>query len=74
MTVALYHGISYWRSWYDWTPDWLWSRIIYPLWRRWRCPRGHHLLDEVWSVDEHELSCDACGLRIGIAYIVRPTG
>lgn len=64
-----YHGISYWRSWHDWTPDWLWTHIIYPLWVRWRCPRGQHLLDEVWSIYEHELNCDACGVRVGIAYV-----
>lgn len=64
-----YHGISYWRRWHDWMPDWMWTRVIYPLWIRWRCPRGRHLLDEVWSIDEHELRCDACGMRVGIAYV-----
>lgn len=45
-------------------------------WRRLFCRRGWHAFDEVGLIDEHYLSCDACGLAVGIEFIetkwVRP--
>ncbi len=37
-----------------------------PLWRRVMCRRGVHCFDEVASYDDHDLSCDACGLSVAI--------
>ena len=44
--------------------------FVYRLWKRFMCPRGYHLLDEVISTD-HYLACDACDLEIGIAWMKR---
>lgn len=38
------------------------------LWKRFMCSKGYHAFDEVLSV-EHVLSCDACGLSVGIKRI-----
>ena len=65
-----YQGISYWRGWCDRLPRWAWD-CIYRLRRRYWCPRGHHLFDEMQSCECHELVCDACGLTVGIAYFER---
>jgi hypothetical protein len=42
--------------------------LSYKLWERFMCPRGYHLLDEVFGV-YHYLSCDACELVIYIDHI-----
>lgn len=41
--------------------EWFWN-----LWKKYMCPRGWHLLDEVMSIDDHSLFCDACELNITI--------
>jgi hypothetical protein len=41
------------------------------LWKRVMCPRGYHLLDEVVTIDEHYLVCDACDMIIYIWDIER---
>lgn len=40
------------------------------LWEKHLCKRGLHLLDEVWSIDEHILVCDICELEVHIEKIV----
>jgi hypothetical protein len=54
-----YWGISYFAPLvFDWS---------YKLWKRFMCPRGYHLLDEVWcGPGTHYLNCDACELVIHI--------
>ena len=54
----------------------VWLGITYPrlldhapvqyLWRRVFCPMGWHLWDEVWSLEDHVLFCDACEMEIKI--------
>lgn len=55
----------------------LWLDVTYPyifqnsviqwLWKRVFCPTGFHLFDEVQSVDDHCLSCDACDFVVNIS-------
>ena len=47
-----YVGISY--------PKLFRNKLSQWLWKKFSCPKGRHLLDEVWSFDEHYLYCDAC--------------
>jgi hypothetical protein len=54
----MYYGITY--------PKILARKTIQWLWKRYMCPKGKHLLDEVWSQDDWYLSCDACNLMINI--------
>ena len=44
---------------------------LLPLWQRVMCRRQWHAFDEVVSSTDHCLSCDACGLSVGIAGIDR---
>lgn len=53
--MAEYRGITHL------VPSWLLG-----LWRRFMCPRERHAFDEVWSIGDHFLSCDACGLMLNI--------
>ena len=46
-----------------------WPDLFYRLWKKIFCKRGLHLFDEVTSLDEHYLYCDACGLMVGIEYM-----
>lgn len=48
-------------------PDVLDHRPIQWLWRILFCRMGWHLWDEVVSLYEHCLSCDACGVAVRIA-------
>lgn len=36
------------------------------IWRKFMCPRHYHLFDECWSLESHDLYCDACGLTVEI--------
>ena len=55
------------KSWYNityfsfcgWLPDW-----FYSWWKDHRCTKSHHLFDEVLSISEHCIFCDACGLTV----------
>jgi len=47
-----YVGISY--------PKLFQNKLVQWLWKKFMCPKGRHLLDEVWGIDEHYLYCDAC--------------
>ena len=40
------------------------NRLARFIWRRWFCPRGWHLWDEVLSGlhERHYLTCDACSM------------
>lgn len=38
---------------------------VQKIWRRWCCPRGWHLFDEVRGRGYQYLHCDACGRRLG---------
>lgn len=39
------------------------------LWKKFMCSRNRHLFDEVWSLDDHCLYCDACNLIVNIGSI-----
>ena len=47
-------------------------KFMLRLWKCFMCPRGCHLLDEVWGIwgedddPQHYLICDACGLAVDI--------
>lgn len=47
-----YVGISY--------PKLFQNKLVQRLWGKFMCPKGRHLLDEVWSPGDHYLYCDAC--------------
>jgi len=42
--------------------------FTYRLWKRFLCPKGIHLFDEMLS-SEHVLVCDACNLQVHIAFV-----
>ena len=48
--------------------------LILKAWKRTNCIIGCHLFDEVWSLENHYLHCDACGLEVHIEKIVVPDG
>lgn len=48
--------------------------LILEAWKSTNCPLGIHLWDEVWSIDNHYLHCDACGVEVHIDKIVIPDG
>jgi len=56
-----YQGLTY--------PHFLSWKLIFKLWKKIFCRKNIHLFDEVKTLDEHRLSCDACGLSVHIAYI-----
>ena len=58
-----YHGITYIL------PDGEDFEQYLEWWKDTHCSKNHHLFDEVWSFENHCLSCDACGLIINIASI-----
>jgi len=43
-------------------------------WKTSNCPNGIHLWDEVWSVTDHYLVCDACDLEVHIEKVIVPDG
>lgn len=49
-------------------------KTVHAAWKATNCPQGIHLFDEVWSVSDHYLHCDACGMEIHISKIVLPDG
>lgn len=48
--------------------------LILEAWKNSNCPQGIHLWDEVWSLDDHYLLCDACEMEVHIEKIVVPDG
>lgn len=56
-----YHGISHGIA-----PNVL--ETIQPAY----CKKGIHAFDEVWSPNDHYLSCDCCGLKVNIKSIEEP--
>lgn len=54
--VKNWRGISY-ASLLD-------NRFCHWLWKRWFCPKGWHLWDEVMSLEDHSLYCDACEMEV----------
>ena len=58
--MSEYQGITYP------IPLFLQHGPLYRIWRRFMCPHGWHLLDEVWSLEGHSLVCDACDLELQI--------
>jgi hypothetical protein len=48
--------------------------MILEAWKHSNCPQGIHLFDECWTIDEHSLVCDACGIEVYIEKIVVPDG
>lgn len=59
--ISDYIGVTHFTLWDGWLPEW-----IYKFWKNIFCPRGVHMLDEVWSLENHYLYCDACGFEIDI--------
>jgi len=57
-----YYGITYPKMFYSRLAQWLWKKI--------NCKRNMHLFDECSSFDSHYLYCDACGLYVGIDYVL----
>lgn len=57
-----YYGITY--------PKIFDNRLVKWLWKRINCKKNKHLFDETSSFDEHYLYCDACGLYVGISYVL----
>ena len=56
------------ENWLDITYPYIFQNsLVWYLWKRAFCPHGWHLFDEVWSIEEHTLYCDACGLDIIIS-------
>ena len=53
-----YYGVTY--------PSILDKSWIQRLWKKYMCPFGWHLLDEVWSIESHSLFCDACEMDFKI--------
>ena len=49
------------------------AKPIRKFWQRWACPRGWHLFDEVQSLEDHYLFCDACGLTVYIEHVEKET-
>ena len=47
-------------GWQSYAPA-LDSGVVHRLWRRFVCPSGVHLFDEVESTEARYLYCDACG-------------
>ena len=43
-------------------------------WKKTNCANGVHLFDEVWSIEDHCLHCDVCGMEVHISKIVVPDG
>lgn len=64
MKRSSYAGLTY-PSFLEWK---IWRKTVIHLWRKFLCTRNIHMLDECESL-EHYLHCDACGLRVHIAYI-----
>jgi hypothetical protein len=48
--------------------------LILESWKYSNCVNGIHLFDEVWSDNNHYLSCDACGMEVHIEKVVVPDG
>ena len=53
-----YRGITYFPIFDNEFIQWLWKLLF--------CPHEWHLFDEVWALERHYLSCDACGLSVYI--------
>jgi hypothetical protein len=49
-----YLGKSYWNE------DEIWSDEDFSAWKELNCKNGKHLFDEVVSLNNHYLFCDAC--------------
>lgn len=43
------------------------NSLMLNIWKNIFCPAGWHLFDELQSMDDHYLSCDACDLAIHIS-------
>lgn len=41
---------------------------LLPLWAKLFCKKGWHVWDEVWSLHDHYLYCDACERKIYLPY------
>jgi hypothetical protein len=50
------------------------QNLLFGAWKITNCIQGVHLWDEVWSVDDHYLHCDACGIEVHIEKIIVPDG
>ena len=42
------------------------NRFVRIFWKRFLCPRNMHQFDEMLTIDEHVLVCDACDFAIPI--------
>ena len=48
--------------------------LILEAWKSTNCPNGIHLWDEVLSIEEHVLFCDACEMEVYISKVEIPDG
>ena len=48
--------------------------LVLEAWKRTNCINNIHLFDEVWSLEDHYLHCDACGMEVHISKVVIPDG
>lgn len=53
-----YQGYSY--------PKILQNPFVWFLWKKFQCPKGNHLWDEVKELDRHYFYCDACDKEVFI--------
>jgi hypothetical protein len=60
--------VEYYHITYPSILDHIW---ILDLWKKYMCPNGCHLLDEVWSIESHSLFCDACEIDIPITGVYK---
>jgi len=56
------------------TDDLLEKEDFCKAWKKANCVNGIHLFDECWSLEEHFLHCDVCGMDVYIDKIVIPDG
>jgi hypothetical protein len=60
--IGKYYGISY--------PEVLCEPLKLENWKEEFCSENFHLFDEVYSIEDHYLICDACGLTVNISSIM----
>ncbi len=60
--MSEYRGITYFKF--------LDNKFFRYLFKKYFCPKNIHLFDETASLEDHYLSCDACGLEVHITDII----
>ena len=69
-----YHGITHDNKYHGITHNignsFLDNENYCQFYKEINCKKGVHLFDEVWSLEEHYLHCDICGLEVHISKIM----